>query len=48
MHKKYQVKNYLYGFLLTVFNLLFPLITAPYISRVLGPENVGIASYAYT
>ena len=28
--------------------MILPLITSPYISRVLGPENVGIYSYTYS
>ena len=29
-------------------SMILPLITSPYISRVLGPENVGIYSYTYS
>lgn len=31
-----------------ILNMVLPLITAPYISRVLGVDNVGIYSYTYT
>ncbi len=34
-------KNIVYNFLKTCSTLLFPLITYPYISRVLKPENIG-------
>lgn len=36
-----MVKNYLYNLLLTLTNLLFPILTFPYASRVLGPEGIG-------
>ncbi len=39
--------NYIYNLLYEVFALLTPLITTPYISRVLGAEGVGIYSYTY-
>jgi Membrane protein involved in the export of O-antigen and teichoic acid len=38
-------KNYIYNTLYQIFTLITPLITAPYISRVLGAEGVGIQSY---
>ena len=38
-------KNYFYNSLLTVANYLFPLITYPYVSRVLGVGNIGIVNY---
>ncbi|MEI8198962.1 MAG: flippase [Eubacteriales bacterium] len=34
-------KNFIYNFSLNIINILFPLITAPYISRVLGADNLG-------
>ena len=39
------VKNYLYNASYQVFVLLIPLITTPYLSRVLGPTGVGINAY---
>lgn len=36
------LKNYLYSASYQVFLLMVPLITIPYISRVLGPQGVGI------
>lgn len=39
------IKNYLYNVVYQILLLLLPLITVPYISRVLGPELVGINSY---
>lgn len=38
-------KNYIYNTLYQVLSLITPLITAPYISRVLGSNGVGIYSY---
>lgn len=39
-------KNYIYNVSFQLFSLLTPLIVTPYISRVLGAENIGI--YGYT
>lgn len=39
------VKNYLYNASYQVFILLVPLITTPYLARVLGPKGVGINSF---
>ncbi|WP_134090000.1 flippase [Olivibacter sp. XZL3] len=38
-------KNALYNILLSVSQILFPLITFPYISRVLGPVGIGNVSF---
>lgn len=38
-------KNYIYNTIYQVLSLITPLITAPYISRVLGSSGVGIYSY---
>lgn len=38
-------KNYLYNVLYQVFILIVPLITIPYVSRVLGSNGVGINAY---
>lgn len=38
-------KNILLSGLYQILTLLMPLITAPYIARVLGPEGVGISSF---
>jgi O-antigen/teichoic acid export membrane protein len=39
-------KNYFYNTALTVLNILFPLVTFPYVLRVLGPENYGKFAWA--
>ncbi|MCX0389401.1 oligosaccharide flippase family protein [Clostridium perfringens] len=44
------IKNYLYNLIYQILNILIPIITVPYISRVLGAEGMGAyalsASYA--
>ena len=39
-------KNIGWNILLTVSGYLFPLLTFPYITRVLGPDNLGLANFA--
>lgn len=39
------IKNYLYNAFYQVFILIVPLVTTPYLARVLGPRGVGINSY---
>ena len=39
------LKNAIYNIIYQVFNVLIPIITVPYISRVLGKEGVGAYSY---
>ncbi len=41
-------KNFAYQSIYQLLTMLLPLITAPYIARVLGSENSGIYSYTYT
>ena len=41
-------KNYFYNSIYQLLGIITPLITSPYISRVLGAENVGIYSYTYS
>ena len=38
-------KNFVYSSVLTMANYLFPLLTYPYVSRVLGVTNIGICNY---
>lgn len=46
MKQKSLVKNTLYNFAYTGLNLLFPLLTAPYVSRILGASNLGKVNFA--
>lgn len=39
------VKNYLYNVTYQIFILFIPLVTIPYISRVIGPNGVGVNAY---
>ena len=41
-------KNVFYNVLLNIASVIFPLITAPYISRVLEPDGVGLYNFATT
>ena len=46
MKKKSLKLNYFYNLSMLLLNLLFPLITAPYISGILGANNIGKVNYA--
>ena len=48
MSKKSITKNYLYNLTYQVLILILPLITTPYLARVLGAKGTGIYSYTYT
>ena len=39
-------KNFLYSSILTTANYIFPLITYPYVSRILGVTNIGLYNFA--
>lgn len=41
-------KNFIYNLFLNVSAILFPLITAPYVARVLGPNAIGLVGFAMT
>lgn len=41
-------RNYLYQVLYEILAIVLPLITAPYIARVMGAENLGIFSYSHS
>lgn len=45
MSKKSVAKNYLYNVAYEILAIIIPLITTPYLSRVLGAEKIGIYSY---
>lgn len=46
--RKSVVKNYMYNMIYQILTLVLPLVTTPYLSRVLGPEGVGIYGYTYS
>lgn len=39
-------RNYVYNTILQITNILVPFITVPYVSRILGPEGVGIVAFS--
>ena len=41
-------KNIFYNVLLAISQVLFPLITFPYLARVLGPDNIGKLNFSET
>lgn len=41
-------KNFIYNVVYQVFIFIIPLVSTPYISRVLGVNNIGINSYTYS
>ncbi len=48
MKKNSVINNYLYNLSYQIFAVIVPLITTPYVSRVLLSKGVGIYSYTYT
>ena len=45
MSKNNISKNYIFNLAYQILSIIIPLITTPYLSRVLGSENIGIHSY---
>lgn len=41
-------KNFIYNLTYQILIMILPLVTAPYISRVLGDEQLGVFSYTYS
>ena len=41
-------RNFLYNILLNISKVIFPLITVPYVSRILEPDGVGLFNFANT
>ncbi len=41
-------KNITYNFIYQILILILPLVTAPYLSRVIGADGVGVFSYSYS
>lgn len=52
IRKEYEMgqtkKNFIYNIMYQILALIIPLITAPYISRAVGVDGVGINSYTYS
>ena len=48
MQRKSIKANVMYNMVYQVLNIILPFITTPYVSRVLGAENIGIYSYTYS
>lgn len=48
MAKKSITKNYIYNMVYQILILVLPLVTTPYLSRVLGAEGIGIYGYTYS
>lgn len=47
MQKEKSIKlNFIMNFILTISNFIFPLVTFPYVSRVLGAEGLGTVTFA--
>lgn len=45
---KSVVTNYFYNLSYQIVKMILPLITIPYVSRVLGADNLGVYSYTYS
>lgn len=47
--KKYSIKsNYFFNLIVSVLESIIPLITTPFIARIIGPDGTGIYSYTYS
>lgn len=47
--KKSSIKvNFIYNIVYQILLIIIPLITSPYISRILGSEGVGTYAYAFS
>lgn len=40
-------KNFIYNLSYQILIMILPLITTPYIARVIGPKGVGIQAYIF-
>ena len=48
MKKQYGLKtNLIYNIIYEIFRIIIPLITTPYVSRILGSEGVGTYTLAH-
>ena len=46
--KKSVAKNYIYNLVFQILTVIFPIVTTPYLARVLGAEQIGVFSYTYS
>ena len=46
--KKSVKKNFIYNLIYQVFLIIVPVVVTPYVSRVLGPAQIGQYSYSYS
>ncbi|WP_024615548.1 oligosaccharide flippase family protein [Clostridium sp. Ade.TY] len=44
--QKSIAKNFVYKFILNLFNIVVPILVGPYLARTLGPENMGVFNYS--
>ncbi len=40
--------NYIYQFIYQLINIIFPILTLPYVSKILGAENLGMYTYSFS
>ena len=43
-----MIKNYIYQFIYQLINIIFPILILPYVSKVLGAENLGMYTYSFS
>ena len=48
MKQKSLKKNLFYNIIYQIITIVIPLITTPYIARIIGPYGSGVYSYTYT
>lgn len=48
MKKKSVGKNYIYNIIYQIFTLLIPLITTPYVAKILSVDGIGLYSFTYS
>ncbi|EHR0217393.1 flippase [Clostridium perfringens] len=46
--QKSIVRNFLFKFILNIFNIVIPVLVGPYLARKLGPDQMGIFNYSQT
>lgn len=46
--EKNIISNYIFNLMFQILTMIIPLVTTPYLSRVLGPQGTGIYSYTYS